>query len=265
MASSSSVSSLPSSAGFSYPSVTRRLGVPPSRHPSIHLLVGGWSSSLALLLHDLLPPPLHLAHRRLLLSLSLGLPPLSKVLRFSALSTSSVVVSFSLSPCLVAPWGFLLFAWAPGGFDQCSLLSLCRDASALLFPFCISSSYGLHPGVSMSAFPGYCLFRSNALLFISFCMGTWSPCLVSLPCFSFLGSHSSLFPSGRLFLSFFRRSSDSVESPLHYATGSPFGPSQLWVGLLAFHCGSHSSWVSSPFGGPSPGYTSVLRWDFLGV
>ena len=204
-------------------------------------------------------------HRWLLLSLSLGLPPLSEVLRFSVLSTSSVVVSFSLSPCLVAPWGFLLFAWAPGGFVQCSLLSLCREASALLFPFCNSSSCGLHPGVSMSAVPGYCLFRSSELLFLSFCMGAWSPCLVSLPCVSFLGFLSSLFPSGRLFLSFFRRSSDSVESPLHYATGSPFGPSQLLVSLLAFHCGSHSSWVFSPFGGPSPRSTSVLRWGFLGV
>ena len=261
MASSSSVSSLPSPARFSPPSVARRLGVPPSRRSSIHLLVGGWSSSMALLLHGLLPPSLHLAIAGAF-SLSLGLPPLSAVLRFSVLSASSVVESFSLSPCLVAPWGFLLFAWAPGGFVQCSLLSLCRVASALLSPFCNSSSYGLHPDVSMSAFPGYCLFRSSVLLFLSFCMGAWSPCLVSLLCVSFLGFHSSLFPSGRLFLSFFRRSSDSVESPLHYATGSPFGPSQLLVSLLAFHCGSHSSWVSSPFGEPSR-YTSVLRWGFL--
>ena len=56
MASSSSVNSLPSSAGFSHPLVARRLGVPPSRHPWIHLLVGGWSSSMALLIHGLLPP-----------------------------------------------------------------------------------------------------------------------------------------------------------------------------------------------------------------
>ena len=66
-------------------------------------------------------------------------------------------------------------------------------------------------------------------------------------------------------MSFFRRSSDSVESPLHYATGSPFGPSQLLISLLAFRYGSHSSWVSSPFGGPSPHSTLVLRWGFLGV
>ena len=45
----------------------------------------------------------------------------------------------------------------------------------------------------------------------------------------FLGLPSSLFPSVRHFLSFFRCSSDSVESPLHYTTGSPFGPSQLLV------------------------------------
>ena len=203
-------------------------------------------------------------HLRLLLYLSWPSPS-SAVLRFSVLSTSLVVVSFSLSPCLVAPWGFLLFAWATGGFVQCSLLSLCRVASTFLFPFCNPSSYGLHPDISMSAFPGYCLFRSSALLFLSFCMGAWSTCLVSLPCVSFLGFHSSLFPSGRLFMSFFRRSSDSVESPLHYATGSPFGPSQLLISLLAFHYGSHSSWVSSPFGGPSPRSTSVLRWGFLGV
>ena len=65
-------------------------------------------------------------------------------------------------------------------------------------------------------------------------------------------------------MSFFRRSSVLVESPLHYVTGSPFGPSQLLISLLAFHYGSHSSWVSSPFGGPSPRSTSVLRWGFLG-
>ena len=111
--------------------------------------------------------------------------------------------------------------------------------------------------------PWLCLFRSSALLFLSFCMGAWSTFLVSLPCVSFLGFHSSLFPSGRLFMSFFRRSSDLVESPLHYATGSPFGPSQLLISLLAFHYGSHSSWVSSPSGGPSPRSTSVLRWVFL--
>ena len=73
MASSSSVNSLPSSAGFSHPLVARRLGVPPSRHPSVHLLVGGWSSSMALLLHGLLLPPLHLAIAGSF-SISLGLP-----------------------------------------------------------------------------------------------------------------------------------------------------------------------------------------------
>ena len=66
-------------------------------------------------------------------------------------------------------------------------------------------------------------------------------------------------------MSFFRRSSDSVESPLHYATGSPFGPSQLFVCLLAFHYGSHSSWVSAAFGGLSPRSTSVMRWGFLSI
>ena len=56
----------------------------------------------------------------------------------------------------------------------------------------------------------------------------------SMLCVYFLGLHSSLFPSVRHFLSFFRRSSDSVESPLHYATGSP-----LWaesaIGLASWH------------------------------
>ena len=75
MASSSSVNSLPSSTGFSHPLVARWLGVPPSRHPSVHLLVGGWSSSMALLLHGLLPPLLHLAIVGSF-SISLGLPPL---------------------------------------------------------------------------------------------------------------------------------------------------------------------------------------------
>ena len=186
------------------------------------------------------------------------------MLRFSVLSTSLVVVSSSLSPCLVAPWDFLLFAWAPRGFVQCSLLSLYRVASTFLFPFCNPSSYGLHPTILLSAFPGYCLFHSSALLFLSFCMGAWSTYLVFLPCVSLLGFHSSLFPSGHL-MSFFGRSSDSVGSSLHYATGSPFVPSQLLVSLLEFRYGSHSSWVSSPFAGPSPRSPSVLHWGFLSV
>ena len=119
-------------------------------------------------------------HLRLLLYLSWPSPS-SAVLRFSVLSTSLVVVSFSLSPCLVAPWGFLLFAWDTVDFVLCSLRSLCRVASTFLFPFCNPSSYGLHPNISMSAFPGYCLFRSRALLFLSFCMGAWSTCLVPCP------------------------------------------------------------------------------------
>ena len=213
MASSSSVNSLPSSAGFSYPLVARRLGVPPSRHPWIHLLVGGWSSSMALLLHGLLTPTLHLAISGSF-SISLGLPPLLR--------------------CLVAPWGFLLFAWATGGFVQCSLLSLCRVASTFLFPFCNPSSYGLHPNISMSAFPGYCLFRSSALLFLFFCMGAWSTCLVFLPCVSLLGFHSFLFPSGHLFMSFL--GALLTRSNLLYTTrrGLPLGRVSFWLASWNF-------------------------------
>ena len=144
-------------------------------------------------------------NRRLLLYLSWPSPS-SAVLRFSALSTSLVVVSFSLSPCLVAPWGFLLFAWATGGFVQCSLLSLCRVASAFLFPFCNPSSYGLHPDISMSAFPGYCLFRPVRSYFFLFVWAlgrlAWFPCpaspsLVSIP-LSFLQVVSSCPSLGAL-------------------------------------------------------------------
>ena len=103
--------------------------------PRFTFLVGGWSSSMALLL----PGPFF--HRFIWpspapsLSLSLGLPPLPAVLQFSVLSASSVVVSFYLSPCLVAPWGFLLFlhlgTWVLR--SQCSLQSLCRSAFFLGF------------------------------------------------------------------------------------------------------------------------------------
>ena len=166
MASSSSVNSLPSSAGFSHPLVARRLGVPPSRHPWFHLLVGSWSSSMALLIHGLLPPPLHLAISGSF-SISLGLHPLLRCCG----SLSCPLLGLSCrSPCLHALLllgVFLLFAWATGGFVQCSLVSLCRVASTFLFPVCHPCSYGLHPAISMSAFPGYCLFPSSALPFLS--------------------------------------------------------------------------------------------------
>ena len=165
MASSSSVPSLPSSAGFSHPLVARRLGVPPSRHPWFPLLVGSWSSSMALLFHGLLPPPLHLAISSS--SISLGLHPLLRCCG----SLSCPLLGLSCrSPCLHALLllgVFLLFAWAPGGFVQCSLVSLGRVASTFLFPVYHPCSYGLHPTISMSVFPGYCLFPSSALLFLS--------------------------------------------------------------------------------------------------
>ena len=260
MASSSSVHSLPSSAGFSHPLVARRLGVPPSRHPSIHLLVGGWSSSMALLLHGLLPPPLHLAIAGSF-SISLGLPPL---LRWCGSLSYPLLWLSCRSPCLHA---LLLFGVSCSslGLLGASFSAHCCLYAVLLPPSSFSAI--LPPMVYIPTFrclPSLATVSSVPCAPISFlCMGAWSPCLVSLPCVSFLGFHSSLFPSGRLSMSFFRRSSDSVESPLHYATGSPFGPSQLLVSLLAIHYRSHSSWVSSPFGGPSPRSTSVLRWVFL--
>ena len=109
------------------------------------------------------------------------------------------------------------------------------------------------------------------------------PTLRLLPWFHFLSP-----PTVRRFLSFLRRCSDLVESPFHYETGSPFGPSLLLVYLLAcpvqWSCprcvlfsvlhppssppllptmvrsGSLSSWVSSPFDDHSPPYSSVLCW-----
>ena len=187
---------------------------------------------MALLLHGLLPPPLHLAISGSF-SISLGLPPSSAVLQFSVLSTSLVVVSFSLSPCPVAPWGFLLFAWATGAFVQCSLLSLCRVASTFLFPFCNPSSYGLHPDISMSAFLGYCLFRSSALLLLFvWALGrlAWFPCpaspyLVSIP-LSFLQVVSSCPSLGALL----------TRSTLRYTTrrGLPLGRVSLWLASWRF-------------------------------
>ena len=171
-------------------------------------------------------------HLRLLLYLSWSSPS-SAVLRFSVLSTSLVVVSFSLSPCLVTPWGFLLFAWATGGFVQCSLLSLCRVASTFLFPFCNPSSYGLHPDISMSAFPGYCLFRSSALLFLFvWALGrlAWFPCpaspsLVSIP-LSFLQVVSSCPSLGALL----------TRSNLRYTPrrGLPLGRVSFWLASWRF-------------------------------
>ena len=223
-------------------------------------LVGGWSSSMALLLPGRLHPSLPLAITGafslslLAVPSSCGVTVLCTVrsfgcgvvllvsmtccsLGFLALSSVGYLgASFPVLPAVSLPFCFLpgVHVFFVHGFrlPLCFSLSffLARlRASALRFPFCISSSCGLHPDVSASAFPGYCLFRSSVLLFLSLCIGAWSACLVFMLCVCFLGLPSSLFPSVRHFLSFFRRSSDSIKSPLHYATGSPFGPSQLLV------------------------------------
>ena len=263
MASSSSVISLPSSAGFSHPLVARRLGVPPSRHPWFHLLVGGWSSSMALLIHGLLPPLLHLAISGSF-SISLGLHPLLRCCgSLSCPFLGCRVVLLVSMPCCSLGCSCSSLGLLGASFSaHCCLCAVLLPPSsflsAILPPMvCIPTFRCLPSLTTVSSVP----VRSYFFLFV-WALGrlAWfpcsaSPCLVSIP----------LFSSGRLFMSSFRRSSDSVESPLHYATGSPFGPSQLLISLLAFHYGSHSSWVSSPFGGPYPRSTSVLRWGFLGV
>ena len=105
---------------------------------------------------------------RLWLLLYLSWPsPSTAVLRFSVLSTSCVVVSFSLSPCLVAPWGVLALRLGYWGLRSvltgvsvpcCFHLPLSCLQSLLLW----STSHHFE-----SAFPGYCLFPSSALLFLS--------------------------------------------------------------------------------------------------
>ena len=196
--------------------------------PRFTFLVGGWSSSMAFLLPGRLPPPLPLAITGAF-SLSLGLPPIPAVLPFSVLSAPSVVVSFLLVSMTCCSLGFLAlsslgylgaslpelpavslqFCFLPGvhvffvhGFRLPLRFSLSFFLSrlrgyALQFPFCDSFSCGLHPDISASAFPDYCLFRSIALLFLSLCIGAWSACLVFqalrlLPWFTFLSLSFSL-------------------------------------------------------------------------
>ena len=146
-------------------------------------------------------------HRRRLLSLSLGLPPLSAVLRFSVLSASSVVVSFSLSPFLVAPWGFLLFfAWAPGGFVSvltavsAVMLNPCYFLSAILPLMVYIPTFRCLPSLAaVSSVP----VRSYFFLFV-WALGclAWFPCsaspsLVYIP-LSFLQVVSSFLSLGAL-------------------------------------------------------------------
>ena len=166
---------------------------------------------------------------------------------------------------------------------------------ALRFPFCNSFSFGLHPGVSASAFPGYCVFRSSVILFLSLCMGAWSACRVFqalrlLPWFTFLSlsfSFVTSFPSLGALL---------TRSNLHYTPrrGLPLGrvssclaslhssftglrtPSVLFSMSLSSFFSSVPFPVDGPLGfpffmgllsfcGPSPPSSSVLCWFFLGV
>ena len=185
-------------------------GFPPSRPSSLHL--SGWR---LVFLHGSSPSgsPSSTAsscHHRRLLSLSWPSPSSCGVTVLCTVrSLGCAVVSTCLHDLLLLG-GFLLFlrlgTWVLR--YPSSLLSLCSSAFflgfmsfsftasalplrfsmsfflsrlrgyALRFPFRISFSCGLHPDVSASAFPGYCLFHSSALLFLSLCMGTWSACLV---------------------------------------------------------------------------------------
>ena len=205
MASSSSVNSLPSSAGFSHPLVARRLGVPPSRHPSIHLLVGGWSSSMVLLLHGLLPPPLHLAISGSF-SISLGLPPL---LRCCGSLSCPLLWLSCRSPCLHALL-FLGVSCSSLGLLGASFSAHCCLCAVLLPPSSFLSAI-LPPMVYIPTFR--CLpslatvssvpVRSYVFLFV-WALGrlAWFPCpaspyLLSIP-LSFLQVVSSCPSLGAL-------------------------------------------------------------------
>ena len=167
--------------------------------PHFTFLIGGWSSSMALLL-PVSPSSTASACLRRLLSLSLPYP-LPAVLQFLCTVRSCCfgVVSTCLPDLLLlGNVSCSLFAWVL----RCPSppLSLCDSAFFLGFtsssfkasaiPF-VSSwvyffrasfvlpcdflsafffSFGLHLGVSASAFPGYCLIRSSAILFLSLCM-----------------------------------------------------------------------------------------------
>ena len=233
MASSSSVSSFPSSAGFSHPLVARRLGVPPSRHPSIHLLVGGWSSSMALLLHGLLPLPLHLAIAGSF-SLSLGLPPLLRccgslsyqLLRFWC--RSSCLHALLLLGVSCSSFGLLGASFSAHCCLYAVLLPPSYFLSAILPPMVYIPVFRCLPSLgTVSSVP----VRSYFFLFV-WALGrlAWFPCpaspsLVSIP-LSFLQVVSSCPSLGALL----------TRSNLRYTTrrGLPLGRVSYWLASWRF-------------------------------
>ena len=217
--------------------------------PSFFFLVGGWSSPMTL--------------RRLLLSL---LPsPLPAVLRFLCTVRSFCLGSFLLvymTCCSLVSCS--LFAWVPGcfvaraplclsailhsswgsrllpsrlppsssfllGFISFVPLWLCLAISFLPFIFQLVSirTFRHLPSLAtVSSVP----VRYSFFLCVCVCLvgvPGFSTLFVCFPWFTFL----SFLPFSH-FLSFFRRSSDSVESPLHSATVPPFGQSQLLFSLF---------------------------------
>ena len=130
---------------------------------------------------------------RLRLLLYLSWPsPSTAVLRFSVPSTSWVVVSFSLSPCLVAPWGVL--ALRLGYWGLRSVLTGVSVPCCFHLPLSCLQSLLLW---STSHHFDVCLLWLLSLPFqcapISFFgVGASSICLVFLPCVSLLGFHFSL-------------------------------------------------------------------------
>ena len=239
--------------------------------PRFTFLVGGWSSSMALLLLGRLPPPLPPAIAG---SFSLSLPsPLPAVLQF--LCTVRCFCFGVVSTCQrdLLLLGFLLFIRLGTWVLRCPSSPLSLGDSTFFMGFTSSSftasafhffspwiyflrasvvmpcdflsafsfSFGLHPDVSAFAFPGSCLFRSSAIIFLSVCVCVlgrlaWLFHALRLLSLVYLPLSFLLF---RHFLSFFRRSSDSAESPLHSATGSSFGPSQLLFSLTSIISSEH--------------------------
>ena len=215
------------------PFFARRLGVPPSRHPWIHLLVGGWSSSMALLLHGLLPPPLHLAISGSF-SISLGLPPLLR--RCGSLSCPLLWLSCR-SPCLHAlvllgvscsSLGLLGASFSAHCCLYAVLLPPSSFLSAILPPMVYIPSFRCLPSLAtVSSVP----VRSYFFLFV-WALGrlAWFPCpaspyLVSIP-LSFLQVVSSCPSLGALL----------TWSNLRYTTrlGLPLGRVSFWLASWRF-------------------------------
>ena len=128
--------------------------------------------------------------------------------------------SFTASAFLfVSPWVY---------FFRASVVMPCDFLSAFYF------SVGLHPDVSASAFPGYCLIRSSVILFLSVCVCAWSACLAFPRSSSaFLGLLSSL--SFRLVTSFPSLGALLTRSNLRYTLRRCLPLGRVSYCLASFH------------------------------